>query len=100
MLAVLALGSTAEAQNPQPGLPGQTPPGTSPRGPTTTPPEQIAPPSGGSSLSDTLSRNGGTMQPPAVDPGMHRTPPAATGGTMPVIPPPGTAGGNPTVVPK
>jgi len=51
-------------------------------------------------MSDRLSRSQGTVQPPAVDPGINKNPPAPGVGTMPVIPPPGTAGGNQTVVPK
>ncbi len=90
----------AQAQNPQTGTPGQTPPPVTPRGPTTTPPEQVAPKSDGSTTSGTLSRSGGTLTPPAVDPGMTRTPPATSSGAMPVIPPPGTPGGNTSVVPK
>lgn len=109
-LAVLALGPAAEAQNPQPAPPGQTPPAVTPPGPTATPPEKIAPrggnsaagssAGGNSTLSDRLSRSQGTVQPPAVDPGITMPPPAHGTGTMPVIPPPGTPGGNQAVVPK
>ena len=104
-LAVLALGPAAQAQNPQSAPAGQTPPPVTPRGPTTTPPEQIAPragnSTGGGSMSDRLSRSQGTVQPPSVDPGINKSPPApGAAGTMPVIPPPGTPGGNRAVVPK
>jgi hypothetical protein len=98
VLAALEAGA-AHAQNPQSAPPGQTPPPVTPRGPTTTPPEQVAPRSDGN-LSESLSRNRGTVTPPAVDPGIAKRPPAGSSGSMPVIPPPGSAGGNPNVVPK
>lgn len=100
VVAALGLGAAAQAQNPQPGPPGQTPPPVTPPGPTTTPPDQIAPRTD-PSLSDTLSRNRGVLTPPAaVDPGITQAPPRPATGTMPVIPPPGTPGGKPGVVPK
>jgi hypothetical protein len=51
-------------------------------------------------LSDTLSRSGGVLRPPDVDPGMKRAPPPTGPQSMPVIPPPGSPGGNPTIKPK
>ena len=94
----------AWAQNPQTAAPQSPPPPlTSPSAPSAAPPEKIAPPAtadaSGSTLSDRLAENHGTVTPPSVDPGMTVHPPAQ-GGTMTVIPPPGTPGGNPTVVPK
>jgi hypothetical protein len=106
LIAGIGLGPAAHAQNPQAAAPGQTPPPLSPAGPTSTPPEQIAPKSGtatmnsGNTLSNALSQSNGTIMPPAVDPNITKSPPARTAGSMPVIPPPGTAGGNTKVVPK
>jgi hypothetical protein len=89
------------AQNPQPAPPGvQPPPVASPSAPTP-PPEKVAPGAlaDNQTLSDRLSRQKGTLHPPAaVDPGMTVQPHAT--GSMPVIPPPGTPGGNQNVVPK
>ena len=83
-LAALSMPGFAGAQNPQPG--------------------HLAPPnspSGGSqTLSDKLSQQRGTLQPPAIDPGIHKPLPQRGEGNMPVIPPPGTPGGNQQVVPK
>jgi hypothetical protein len=78
-------------------------PPTAPVAPSTppnpmSPPEQVAPP--GRDLSNTLSRQKGTITPPNVDPGMTVTPPRNGSATTPVIPPPGTPGGNRSVVPK
>jgi hypothetical protein len=50
--------------------------------------------------SDKLSQQRGTLQPPAIDPGIHKPPPQRGEVNMPVIPPPGTPGGNQQVVPK
>ncbi len=54
---------------------------------------------GSGNLSDRLSRSGGVLCPPNVDPDM-KTPPPQNGGRMPVIPPPGSPGGDPSVKPK
>jgi hypothetical protein len=70
------------------------------------PPEQIRPAepnsgtAGDQTLSDKLSRQQGTLQPPAIDPGIRKPLPQRGEGTMPVIPPPGTPGGDQKVVPK
>ena len=95
--AVILMAAPAMAQNPQPASPSNpavqvAPPSAS------APPEKIAPPSRG--MSDRLSKQQGTIDPPNVDPNMTVHPPAHTGGTTPVIPPPGSPGGNPSVVPK
>jgi hypothetical protein len=100
MLGIAAV--PAWAQNPQPAEPHAPPP---PSGPTpVAPPERMAPRDGGatgSTMSDQLSRDRGTLTPPShVDPGMTVHPGNQGAGSMPVIPPPGTPGGNPTVVPK
>jgi hypothetical protein len=98
-LAALSLPGFAGAQNPQPAPPGQS---NSP----SPPPEQIRPANpkdsagGSQTLSDKLSQQRGTLQPPAIDPGIHKPPPQRGEGNMPVIPPPGTPGGNQQVVPK
>ena len=42
----------------------------------------------------------GTLQPPAVDPGINVPVPPQSQGTMPVIPPPGSPGGDQKIVPK
>lgn len=111
ILIALMLGlavAPASAQSPQPGIPGAPPPPLTPRGQPVAPPEQIAPPADngasgsttGGTLSDRLSRDRGTLTPPAhVDPDMTVQPPARSG-AMPVIPPPGSPGGNQSVVPK
>ena len=65
---------------------------------TDQPTTPAVPPASGTTSSD-LSRSGGVVIPPAVDPGMKQTPPPS-GATMPVIPPPGTPGGNPAIKPK
>jgi len=105
--AVLAIAaSAAVAQNPQPAPPGDPHTALAPPNAATPPPERIAPGANdrataqAGSLSDRLSRQQGTLQPPSVDPGINATPPAHGAGTMPVIPPPGTPGGNQRVVPK
>ena len=108
-----SLGSAAAvAQNPQPAPPGETPPRlAAPNGPNP-PPEKTAPQAektvpeqqqaerDSGTLSNTLSRQHGTLHPPTVDPGMAVAPPPNSHGTMPVIPPPGSAGGDQRVVPK
>jgi hypothetical protein len=60
----------------------------------------VRPGTAGATLSDKLSRQRGTLMPPAVDPGMRVHPPQRSSGTMPVIPPPGTPGGDQKLVPK
>ena len=75
----------------------ERPPGTSA---TQAPAEQVAPGADRGSLSERLSRDKGTVTPPAVDPGMSVHPPGAASGRMTVIPPPGAPGGNQNVVPK
>ncbi len=58
-----------------------------------------APPSSDSrNLSDRLSRSGGVLCPPDVDPAIKK--PAPETGKTPVIPPPGSPGGDPAVRPK
>ena len=106
LVACLALPCAAGAQNPQPAPPTQPHPTVAPPNASQPPPEQIAP-GGGSqgtvgrgNLSDRLSQQEGTLQPPTVDPGIHAPLPPNSQGTIPVIPPPGTPGGNQTVVPK
>jgi hypothetical protein len=94
----------SHAQNPQPAPPGAQPAPVAPPNTATPPPEKIAPGTtqrDDQNLSDKLSRQRGTLHPPAgVDPGMTVAPPQHQGATMPVIPPPGSPGGNPRVVPK
>jgi hypothetical protein len=86
----------------------QNPPGASPANPTVpvappatpaAPAEKIVPPDGGTP-SNRLSRQGGVINPPNIDPGMTVNPPKSGSTTTPVIPPPGSPGGNPSVVPK
>jgi hypothetical protein len=106
LVACLALPCVADAQNPLPAPPNEPHPSVAPPGASQPLPERIAPPegaqgtTGGGNLSDRLSRQGGTLQPPTVDPGIHVPVPPNSQGTMPVIPPPGTPGGNQTIVPK
>src|SRR3954452_17515610 len=68
-----------------------------PRSSPSVPPERIAP-SGGTTLSEQLSRGGGEVVPPKtnVDPGMTVNPPTESEGHMPIIPSPGS----PDLVPK
>jgi hypothetical protein len=105
-VAFLALPYAAGAQNPQPAPPNEPHPSVAPPGASQPPPEQIAPGGGAQgtagtrNLSERLSRQEGTLQPPTVDPGIHAPLPPNSQGTMPVIPPPGTPGGNRNVVPK
>lgn len=106
LLGCAVLSGAAAAQNPQPAAPHETQAPVAPPSASQPPPEQIAPggtlpgTSGTANLSDRLSRQQGTLQPPAVDPGIQTQLPAHGQGNMPVIPPPGTPGGNPNVVPK
>jgi hypothetical protein len=95
--AVILMAAPAMAQNP-PQAPRTTPPVQVAPPSAAAPPEKIAPPS--RDLSNRLSQQRGTIDPPNVDPNMTVHPPAQSGGTTPVIPPPGSPGGNPSVVPK
>jgi hypothetical protein len=110
LAASLALPVVAGAQNPQPAPPNEPHPTVAPPNASQPPPERIAPgvgaqgtpgsTAGRGNLSDRLSQQGGTLQPPAVDPGIRAPLPPNSQGAMPVIPPPGTPGGNQAVVPK
>ena len=106
LLISMALPCLAGAQNPQPAAPHEEHPRVAPPNAPNPPPEQIAPRddrvpgTAGATLSDKLSRQRGTLMPPAVDPGMRVPPPQQSPGTMPVIPPPGTPGGDQKLVPK
>jgi len=106
LAAGVALPWLAAAQNPQPAPPQDTHAPVAPPSASQPPPEQIAPGSGsstdtpGTTLSDKLSKQQGTLQPPAVDPGIQAPLPHSAQGTMPVIPPPGSPGGNQKVQPK
>jgi hypothetical protein len=96
--AVMLMAAPAMTQNPPPAP--RTNPTVQVAPPSAAaPPEKIAPPSQGD-MSNRLSQQRGTIDPPNVDPKMTVHPPAQTGGTTPVIPPPGSPGGNPSVVPK
>jgi len=98
-LACAAFPCLAVAQNPQPAPPQVTQTPVAPPSASQPPPEQIAPRNG--NLSDQLSAQKGTLDPPAVDPGINaKLPPSRAQGNMPVIPPPGSPGGNQAVVPK
>jgi hypothetical protein len=101
VLAVATAPFAAAAQNPQSAPPGATAPMAPPNSPSP-PPEKVAPRARADNrtLSDQLSRQGGTLRPKDVDPGINVTPPANRQGAMPVIPPPGSRGGNEQVVPK
>ena len=101
ILSLTLLGSAgAMAQNPQTTLPPNPTVPVPPRDHPVTPPERIAPPSAAdSNMSQSLSKDRGTIHPPAVDPGMTVAPPRDSTKT-PVIPPPGSPGGNQSVVPK
>ena len=102
LLACVASPCVAVAQNPLPAPPQEAHPLVGPPNASQPPPEKIVPadrtPGATGTLSDKLSRQQGTVQPPAVDPGIRV--PTPQQGTMPVIPPPGTAGGDQNVVPK
>src|SRR5439155_8323032 len=105
LVACLGLPCVAGAQNPQSAAPHETNPPVAPPNATQPPPARIAPGgtrqgTGRGNLSDQLSRQQGTLQPPTVDPGIYAPVPPSSQGTMPVIPPPGTPGGNRNVVPK
>lgn len=101
LTAALFAAIPAMAQNPQGAQPANP---SVPVAPRDAPPERIAPsdgrPTGGNTLSNQMSRQGGTVTPPNVDPGMTVRPPPNSAGTTPVIPPPGSPGGNRSVVPK
>lgn len=101
VLAVAAAPLAASAQNPQPAPPGAESPMAPPNSPAP-PPEKVEPRhhTDSRTLSDRLSRQGGTLHPRDVDPGINVTPPANQQGRMPVIPPPGASGGSRHVVPK
>ena len=101
-LACMALPCVAGAQNPQPTAPNEAHPTVAPPNAPAPPPERIAPAdrNPGDNLSNRLSRNQGTLQPPAVDPGINVPVPPQSQGTMPVIPPPGAPGGDQKIVPK
>jgi len=88
-------GSGAKAGSVGMEAPGTTPGSSVPGAPSGTAP---GPAQGGQTLSTQLSQSNGTLQPPAVDQGMQKTP--TEPGTTPVIPPPGTAGGAPGAVAK
>lgn len=101
----LLVSAPAFAQNPQPAPPTNPTPPIAPPNAASPPPERVAPggstgSTGSGTLSDRLSRDRGTVKPPAVDPGMTVAPPRTGAGTTPVIPPPGSPGGNQSVVPK
>src|ERR1700733_12057166 len=98
--ALLLAVSSAQAQNPQPASPENSTVQVAPQNLPSPPPEKIAP-SGGTTLSEQLSKGRGTVEPPKnVDPGMTVSPPAGTGDRMSVVPPPGSAGNKTPVVPK
>ena len=92
MVAVPALAQTTQPTPPADPLPHGAPPSA------TAPPEKVAP--SDRNLSNTLSRQKGTITPPNVDPGMTVAPPRNSSTSTPVIPPPGSTGGNRSVVPK
>jgi len=106
VLACMTLPCAAGAQNPQPAAPHEATPMVAPPNAPNPPPEQIAPAdrtpgaTGDTSMSNRLSRSQGTLQPPAVDPGINVPVPSQSQGNMPVIPPPGTPGGDQKIVPK
>jgi hypothetical protein len=98
--ALLLTAASARAQNPQATSPENPSVQVAPQNSPSPPPERVAP-SGGTTLSEQLSKGHGMVAPPKnVDPGMTVSPPASTKGRMPVIPPPGSPGGNASVVPK
>ncbi len=109
LMAIACLAALVGAAQAAP-VPGEPPtaPGTvpgAPPGPSVTPvpPEVIAPDrsrgrNANQPLGSSLAQTNGTLRPPAVDPGMQKTP--TERGTMPVIPPPGTPGGAPGAVAK
>src|SRR4051794_23989841 len=92
--------SAVEAQISPPAPENPTVP-VAPQNSPSVPPERIAP-SGGTTLSEQLSKGRGVVAPPKtnVDPGMTVDPPTGSESHMPVIPSPGSPGGNTTVIPK
>jgi hypothetical protein len=96
--AAILIAAPAMAQNPQPASPSNPTVQVAPPNAAAPPPEKIAPPD--RSMSNRLSQQRGTIDPPNVDPNMTLHPPAQSGATTPVIPPPGSPGGNTSVVPK
>jgi hypothetical protein len=74
----------------QPGVAVNPPPvssfSTNPEAPTSHGSAQLGRQSANQSLAQRLSHSNGTIQPPAVDRGMVKTPPS--NGTMPVLKPP------------
>ena len=99
LTALILAAAPALAQNPQVAPPQNPTPQVAPPSATSPPPEQIAPKSG--NLSDSLSRQRGTIAPPRnVDPNMAVAPKTSGTASTPVIPPPGSPGGNQSVVPK
>lgn len=95
---LMMFGAPASAQSPRPAPPSNPVAPVPPPSAATPPPEKVAPPD--RDLSNTLSKQKGTITPPNVDPGMMVTPPRDGSATTPVIPPPGSPGGNRSVVPK
>ena len=105
LVAGIALSGVSVAQLPQPAPPHEEHTTLAPPNSPQPLPEQIAPAARspdttGSSLSERLSRQEGTLQPPQVDPGIRVPAPSESRSSIPVIPPPGTPGGDPKVVPK
>jgi hypothetical protein len=98
IIAWLASLGCAGAQNPQPAPPQETHTQLAPPASAQPPPERIAPDRGKNTLSNWLSQ--GTLDPPAVDPGIRAPVPQQSNGTMRVIPPPGSPGGDQRVAPK
>ena len=103
LAALAGAAQAAHAQGGRPATPG-TAPGAPPGPPVTpVPPEVIAPDrshrgNANQPLGPGLAQSNGTVRPPAVDPGMQKTP--TEGGAMTIIPPPGTPGGAPGAVAK
>ncbi len=79
-MALAAQQSAAPNQSPAPPF------SISPEAPTSNGSAQLGHESAKQSLDQRLSQSNGTIQPPAVDPGMDKLPPA-TGTTMPVLKP-------------
>ena len=77
LVGCLALPCVAGAQNPQPAPPNEPHPSVAPPSASQPPPEQIAPGAGhrerraGATLATGCRRQQGTLQPPAVDPGIR-----------------------------
>jgi hypothetical protein len=80
-MALAAQQSAAPSQSPAP------PSSINPQAPNSNSPAQLGGESGKQSLAQRLSQSNGTIQPPAVDPGMDKLPPA-NGTSMPVLKPP------------